>query len=208
MPRFLDETLLIATHNEGKAREISDLLQSYVPRFVTAGSLGLCEPEETGSTFSENAVLKARCAAQSAKMLALADDSGLCVHALGGEPGIYSARWAGPQKDFMSAMQRVHDALGDSLDRSASFICVLALAWPDGHTKTFEGRIDGTLIWPPRGEKGFGYDPFFVPNGYLMSFAEMDPMVKHQMSHRAQAFDKLVEYFFSKKRDVPESSSE
>lgn len=192
MRRFDGDELLIATHNPGKAREIAALLGPYVARFVTAGDLNLPEPEETGTTFTENAILKAQAAAQASGKVALADDSGLAVNALNGEPGIYSARWGGPEKDFDLAMRKVHEALGDAQDRSAAFICVLALGWPDGHSEVFEGRVEGQITWPARGGQGFGYDPIFVPRGYDITFAEMDPAKKHEVSHRARAFDLLV----------------
>ena len=194
------EELVIATHNPGKAREIAELLEPYIPKFYSAGELDLVEPEETGSTFEENAVLKAKAAAEASGKVALADDSGLAVTALGGDPGIYSARWGGPDKDFNLAMRKVHEALlekqGDAGDRSAAFVCVLALAWPDGRVKTFEGRVTGTLTWPGRGDKGFGYDPIFIADGHDMTFAEMEPAEKHRISHRAQAFAKLVDNCF------------
>ncbi len=206
MPRkFTAPGLVIATHNPGKVREIADLLGPYVVAFESAGALGLPEPEETGKTFAENARIKALAAALASGKPALADDSGLSVNALGGDPGIYSARWAGPEKDFNLAMRKVEDALGDSPDRSAAFVCALALAWPDGHVETFEGRVSGRMIYPPRGEKGFGYDPVFVPGGYDMTFAEMDPAEKHRISHRAAAFARLVEACFSQ-GSVPEKS--
>lgn len=189
---FDGDELLIATHNNGKAREISALLAPYVKTFVTAGDLDLPEPEETGKTFAENAVLKAQAAAQASGRVSLADDSGLAVNALNGDPGIYSARWGGPEKDFNLAMQKVHKALGDTEDRSAYFVCVLALGWPDGHSEVFEGRVNGTIIWPMRGDKGFGYDPVFQADGYDITFAEMEPSDKHAISHRANAFDLLV----------------
>lgn len=199
MPReFTAAGLVIATHNPGKVREIADLLGPYVAAFESAGALGLPEPEETGKTFAENARIKALAAALASGQPALADDSGLSVSALGGDPGIYSARWAGPDKDFNLAMSKVEDALGDSSDRSAAFVCALALAWPDGHVEIFEGRVSGRMIYPPRGEKGFGYDPVFVPDGYEMTFAEMDPAEKHRISHRAAAFARLVDACFSK----------
>lgn len=188
-----DAPLLVATHNTGKAREILELLGPYVMGVKTSGELGLSEPEETGETFEENALIKAREAARQSGLIALADDSGLSVTALGGAPGIYSARWAGPTKDFSLAMERVQRELGDSADRSAYFICVLALAWPDGSSRTFEGRVDGTLVWPPRGERGFGYDPIFLPLGHMLTFGEMEPEQKHRISHRARAFSVLVE---------------
>ena len=190
--KFTGDELLIATHNPGKASEISDLLRPYVGSFYTASDLGLDEPEETGATFIENAEIKARAAANASGKIALADDSGLAVNALGGEPGIYSARWAGPNKDFHAAMQKIHEQLEGAEDRSAYFVCALTLAWPNGHTESFEGRVNGEIIWPPRGEKGFGYDPFFVPEGYNLTFAEMDPEEKHAISHRADSFKKLV----------------
>jgi XTP/dITP diphosphohydrolase len=187
------EKLVVATHNAGKVREIGDLLKVLNLEVVSAGDLGLPEPEETGTTFEANAILKAKAAADASGLPALADDSGLSVNALNGEPGIYSARWGGPSKNFNLAMKLVHEKLGDAKDRSAAFICVLALAWPDGHVETFPGRVDGDLVWPPRGEKGFGYDPIFVAKGYDMTFAEMDPAEKHKISHRARAFAKLMQ---------------
>lgn len=190
------EELVLATHNPGKAREISDLLALYVTNFFTAGELDLPEPEETGETFVENALLKARAAARASGKPALADDSGLAVYALDGAPGIYSARWGGPHKDFNMAMAKVHEELGDNPDRSAAFICVLAIAYPDGSEKSFEGRIEGTITWPARGEKGFGYDPIFVPEGDTRTFAEFEPAEKHRISHRARAFKALVETMF------------
>ncbi len=184
--------LVIASHNPGKLREIADLVRPYGVDVVSAGELGLPEPEETGTTFADNARLKALAAATGAGLLALADDSGLAVHALDGAPGIYSARWAGPDKDFRVAMERVERELGGAADRSAHFVCALALAWPDGHLETFEGTVHGTLVWPPRGGRGFGYDPVFVPDGHDLTFGEMEPEAKHAMSHRADAFRKLV----------------
>lgn len=187
--------LLLATHNPGKVQEISGLLAPFGFEIVMAGDLGLPEPEETGATFAENALLKARTAAQATGFLALADDSGLAVEALAGQPGIYSARWAGSEKDFGKAMQRVNDELGSAPDRSAAFICVLALAWPEGKSEEiFEGIVHGTLVWPPRGSKGFGYDPMFVPDGSRLTFGEMDPSEKERISHRSRAFGKLKKY--------------
>jgi XTP/dITP diphosphohydrolase len=185
--------IVIATHNAGKLREIRDLVAPFGVSVVSAGQLGLPEPEETGNTYAANAALKAHAAAQAAKLPALADDSGVSVTALNGDPGIYSARWAGPTKDFSVAMRKVHDALGDTKDRRAAFVCVLAVAWPDGTLDSFEGRIEGTLVWPPRGDKGFGYDPMFVPIGGAQTFGEMDPAAKHAISHRAVAFQQLVD---------------
>ncbi len=194
MPRrFSEDTLVVASHNPGKVREIADLLAPFgLRRVVSAGDLGLPEPEETGATFIANADLKARAAATASGHPALADDSGLEVAALNGAPGIYSARWAGPGKDFAVAMERVQTALGNATDRSANFTCALCLAWPDGHAESFEGRVFGDLVWPPQGDKGFGYDPIFRPSGHTLTFAEMEPTAKHAMSHRAAAFRQLV----------------
>jgi XTP/dITP diphosphohydrolase len=189
--RFTGDTLVIASHNQGKVREIAELLGAYVAKFPSAGDLGLAEPEETEDSFVGNAVLKARAAAAGSKLPALADDSGLVVPALGGAPGIYSARWAGPDKDFAVAMARVQQEIGDG-DRAAYFVCALALAWPDGHFEAVEGRVHGRLVFPGRGIHGFGYDPIFIPNGYDITFGEMDPNEKHRMSHRADAFRQLV----------------
>lgn len=187
--------LVIASHNPGKVREIAELLGPYGIEPISAATLDLPEPEETGTTFIANAELKALAAADLSGLPALADDSGLCVDALNGDPGIFSARWAGPGKDFALAMGLVHEAIeakGPEVGRDAHFICALALAWPDGHVEAFEGRIDGSIVWPPRGDRGFGYDPIFVPYGHSMTFAEMDPAAKHAMSHRADAFAQMV----------------
>lgn len=187
--------LVIASHNAGKVREIRALLAPYGVEPVSAASLDIPEPEETGTTFAANAELKARFSADLSGLPALADDSGLCVEALGGEPGIFSARWAGPDKDFGTAMRLVEDHLAradDKLGRDAHFVCALALAWPDGHVETFEGRVDGHLVNPPRGGKGFGYDPMFQPWNHEQTFGEMEPNAKHAISHRADAFAKLV----------------
>jgi XTP/dITP diphosphohydrolase len=192
-----DDRLVIATHNPGKLREIADLVGPFRVTAQSAGALGLPEPEETGTTFEANAALKAHAAADRAQLPALADDSGLVVPALGGDPGIYSARWAGPDKDFMIAMRRVEDALTGKTDRRASFVAVLALAWPDGHLESFRGEVHGTLVWPPRGTSGFGYDPIFLPAGRDLTFGEMDQSEKHRISHRAAAFRQLVEACFS-----------
>jgi XTP/dITP diphosphohydrolase len=189
--RLAGGKLVIASHNAGKVREIGELLAPFKIEAVSAGALGLPEPEETGTTFVANAELKARASAAGAKLPALADDSGLVVPALGGAPGIYSARWAGAAKDFDAAMKRVHDELGGK-DRAAHFVAALSLCWPDGHCESFEGRIGGTLVWPPRGDKGFGYDPMFLPDGRRETFGEMDQGEKHDISHRADAFRKLV----------------
>ena len=190
--RFTDGKLVVASHNPGKVREIGELLAPFSVEVVSAGDLNLPEPVEDGASFEANAAIKARAAARGSGLPALADDSGLAVHALGGEPGIHSARWGGPDKDFGLAMRKVNDALGGAADRTAHFVCNLALAWPDGHIEHFEGTVHGTLVWPPRGDKGFGYDPIFVPDGFDITFAEMDPAKKHAMSHRAEAFGQLV----------------
>lgn len=184
--------LVAATHNPGKAREIEALLDGHYA-VVTAGSLGLPEPDETESTFVGNALLKARHAADRSGEVALADDSGLSVGALGGAPGVFSARWAGPDKDFAHAMRRVEERLEEtgSDDRRAWFTSALAVAWPDGPAVVVEGRVDGTLAFPPRGDRGFGYDPIFVPDGHALTFGEMDPALKDSISHRARAFAKL-----------------
>lgn len=185
--------LLGATHNAGKAAELRALFGPLGFEIVTAAELGLPEPEETEPTFIGNALLKARAAALASGLPALSDDSGLAVAALGGDPGIYSARWAGEPRDFYRAMQRVEDALrgSGSTDRSAKFVCVLALVDPAGAEAVFEGEVHGTLVWPPRGEKGFGYDPVFVADGETLTFGEMEPDRKHAMSHRARAMDRL-----------------
>lgn len=191
--RLTSRRLVIATHNAGKLREIAALLAPLGIETTGAGALGLPEPEETGDTFEANAELKARAAAAASGLPALADDSGLVVPALGGAPGIYSARWAGPGKDFSQAMRRVEDGLGAASDRRAHFVAVLSLAWPDGHVETFRGEAHGRLVWPPRGTRGFGYDPIFVHDGYAMTYGEMDPDEKHRISHRAVAFAGLLD---------------
>ncbi len=189
--RFAGDTLVIASHNRGKVGEIADLLRPHVRTFRSAGDLKLPEPEETGTSFVANAELKARAAATGG-VIALADDSGLEVSALAGRPGIHSARWGGGARDFLVAMTRVNQELGANPDRSAAFVCALSLAWPDGHCETVEGRITGTLVWPPRGDHGFGYDPIFVPDGYHQTFGELAPPIKHAISHRADAFRQLL----------------
>src|SRR6266436_4558639 len=192
MPRPLtDDRMVIASHNQGKVEEISALLMPFRIAALSAASLGIPEPEETGNSFETNAALKAGAAARASGLPALADDSGLVVPALGGAPGIYSARWAGPTKDFRIAMERVHRELGEK-DRGAHFVAVLALAWPDGEIALFRAEVQGRLTWPPRGERGFGYDPIFVPDGYEETFGELDA-AKRRISHRARAFEKLVE---------------
>lgn len=197
--------LVIASHNQGKVREIRDLLAPFGIEPVSAGELGLPEPEETGTSFAENALIKARASALSGYP-ALSDDSGLEVRALAGRPGVYTADWAErqwfegpPGRDWYMAMGKVEGLLaeqGPDVDRSAAFVCTLALAWPDGHSEVFEGRVDGQLTWPPRGLKGFGYDPVFMPLGGNETFAEIDPAEKHAISHRADAFRKLVAAVF------------
>lgn len=188
------DPLIVASHNPGKVREIEDLLGTFGFAVKGAAELGLAEPEETGTTFEDNAILKARAAAQARNMTALADDSGLSVTALGGAPGIHSARWAGADKDFNAAMVRVGRELtaANTSDTSAKFVCVLALAAPSGETQTFRGEVEGRLVFPPRGTRGFGYDPIFVARGMNETFGEIDPALKHSISHRAKAFEKLV----------------
>ena len=202
MKRIGSETLVIATHNAGKLKEISALLAPHGVQCISAGSLGLPEPAETGETFVANALIKAHAAAQASGLPALADDSGLCVAALGGRPGVYTADWAErqrfegpPGRDWYLAMGKVEGLLaeqGVDAPRDCWFACVLAVAWPDGEHAVYEGRADGTLTWPPRGTLGFGYDPVFVPAGRSATFAELDPAEKHAISHRADAFAKLV----------------
>ena len=182
--------LVVATHNPGKAREIAALLGGEF-EVLTASEAGVPEPEETESTFVGNAVLKARHAAAASGLVSLADDSGLSVRGLGGQPGIYSARWAGPDKSFYPAMERVERELGDNPDRTGFFTCALAGAWPDGAVVAVEGVVNGTLVFPPRGERGFGYDPIFVPEGGNQTFGEMDPDAKEAISHRTRAFRML-----------------
>jgi XTP/dITP diphosphohydrolase len=188
--------VVVASHNEGKVRELRVLLEPYGLELVSAKELDLPEPEETGTTFFFNAELKAMSAADLSGLPAIADDSGICVEALNGEPGVFTANWAETSegRDWMLAMSRVQErleALGPGTSRAAYFACVLCVAWPDGHVESFEGRAEGALIWPPRGERGFGYDPVFVPQGYDQTFGEMDPEEKHRISHRAAAFAKL-----------------
>ncbi len=200
MGRKLSGRVVIATHNAGKLVEMRDLLAPHGVDAVSAGELGLPEPEETGTTFIANAKIKALSAALSAKLPAISDDSGLCVSALDGAPGIYSARWAGPDKNFAHAMEKVEAALRERdafepADRRAWFVSALCVAWPDGHTEEYEGRVDGVLVWPPRGDAGFGYDPMFLPDGHARTFGEMTAVEKHGLpplglglSHRARAF--------------------
>ncbi len=203
--RRIEGRLVIATHNPGKLTEMRELLAPYGIDAVSAGELGLGEPEETGTTFQANARIKAEAAAQAAKLPAFADDSGLVVDALAGQPGIHSARWAGPTKDFNGAMTRIERLLQERgatepAKRGAHFVSALCVAWPDGHCEEVEARVDGTLVWPPRGTAGFGYDPVFLPNGHAQTFGEMPAEEKHGLpphgkglSHRARAFVKLAE---------------
>ena len=194
--------IVVASHNQGKVREIRDLLRPYGLETVSAAELNLPEPEETETTFSGNAKLKALAAAKAAGLPALSDDSGLAVDALGGDPGIYAARWAelprieketyGQRRDFDMAMWHVNDRLGETGNRRARFICALCLAWPSGETTVYEGTVEGEMIWPPRGQKGFGYDPMFQQLGETKTFAEIDPAAKHAVSHRADAFTKFL----------------
>jgi XTP/dITP diphosphohydrolase len=186
------DRLVIASHNEGKVREIAELLEPLGIAVVSAGSLGLPEPDETATSFTGNAEIKARAAAEASGLPALADDSGLCVAGLDGAPGIFSARWAGPTKDFTIAIEKIRQALGNHPDRRAHFACALTLAWPDGELLAVEGHVNGALTFPPRGLNGFGYDPIFVPDGKQETFGEMDGAAKHAISHRAVAFHRLV----------------
>jgi XTP/dITP diphosphohydrolase len=190
--QFSEPRLVVASHNKGKVVEIADLLAPFNLDVVSAAELDLPEPEETGTTFVANAVLKAEAAVQGSGLPCLADDSGLAVEGLDGDPGIYSARWAGPERDFDMAMGLVNEKLGDNPNRRAYFISVLSLAWPDGHVENFEGRVHGTMIWPPRGTGGFGYDPMFMPDGYDKTFGEIPYDEKQRISHRAVAFQKLI----------------
>ncbi len=183
-------------HNPGKLAEMQALLRPCAVEFVSAGSLGLPEPDETAPDFAGNARIKAL-AATATGLPALADDSGFCVAALGGAPGVLSARWAGPGKDFAGAMRRVWDRVGQGTDRRAWFVSALCLAWPGGETATFVGRVDGEAVWPPRGDRGFGYDPMFAPAGGSLTFAEMEPEAKHAASHRAKALAQLLASCFN-----------
>ncbi len=208
--RRLAGRLVVATHNSGKLKEMRELLMPFGIDALSAGELGLPEPAESGTTFKENARVKARAAATASGLPAFADDSGLTVDALGGAPGIYSARWAGPAKDFRRAMQAVEDKLRErgahaGSQRKAQFVCALCLAWPDGHLEEFDAAVPGTLVWPPRGDKGFGYDPMFLPDGHTLTFGEMTNTAKHGLppagkglSHRARAFLRLAEACLAK----------
>ena len=190
------EKLVLASHNPGKSRELAVWLAPHSVEALPAAALGLPEPQETAADFAGNARIKALAAAHASGFPALADDSGFCVAALGGAPGVESARWAGAAKSFSAAMARVHREAGDTTDRRAWFVCVLCVAWPDGYAETFEGRVDGEFVWPPRGERGFGYDPMFVPEGAAETYGEMDPALKAATSHRARAFTKLLSACF------------
>lgn len=211
MARQLTGPVVIATHNPGKLKEMRELLAPYGIATESAGDLGLSEPNETGKTFAENARIKALAAARASNKVAFADDSGLVVEALSGEPGMQSARWAGPDKDFRAAMNRIQTLLIERgaktpEQRRAHFMAALCLAWPDGHVEEFEGRVDGVAVWPPRGDKGFGYDPLFRPDGFDLTFGQMSAEEKHGLppqerglSHRARAFMKLAEACLSRR---------
>jgi XTP/dITP diphosphohydrolase len=189
--------LLLASHNVGKLREIAALVGPHGVSTVSAADLGLAEPEETAPDFAGNSRLKALASATASGLPALADDSGFCVAALAGAPGVVSARWAGPDRDFSQAMARVHEGCIGSLDTRAWFVCILCLAWPDGESSSFMGRVEGNLVWPPRGERGFGYDPMFLPLGGLQTYGEMEPAAKHAGSHRARAMAALLSACFT-----------
>jgi XTP/dITP diphosphohydrolase len=196
--RLASDRLVIATHNRGKLDEMAALLRPFGVAALSAASLGLAEPEETGDSFEANAELKAHAAATASRLPALADDSGLVVPALDSAPGIYSGRWAGPERDFARAMALVEERLRGKSDRRAHFVAVLALAWPDGHVECFRGEVHGDLVFPPRGQRGFGYDPIFVPAGGSETFGEMEPAAKHAISHRGAAFRKLAAAAFAR----------
>ncbi len=211
MPRQLTSPVVIATHNPGKLREMRELLAPYGIKAKSAGELGLAEPAETGRTFAANARIKALAAAKATNLPAFADDSGFCVDALDGKPGVHSSRWAGPEKDFRGAMNRIQTLLGERgartpEQRRAHFVAALCLAWPDGHFEEFAARVDGVAVWPPRGDRGFGYDPLFQPDGFDRTFGEMSAEEKHGLppkgqglSHRARAFMHLAEACLQKK---------
>ncbi|HIJ44157.1 MAG: RdgB/HAM1 family non-canonical purine NTP pyrophosphatase [Rhodospirillales bacterium] len=194
--RFEAGKLVIASHNQGKVREIAELLAPFRAEALSAAELALPAPAENGKTFLANAEIKAKAAAEASGLPALADDSGLMVAALGGAPGVHSSRWAGPGGDFAAAMKKLEEAMAGKEDRRARFACVLALCWPDGHCRTFEGFVHGRLVWPPRGTNGFGYDPVFVADGHGVTFGEMDAADKQAISHRAEAFRKLIKACF------------
>jgi len=188
--------LALASHNQGKLAELTDLLRPHRIEVVSAAALGLPEPEETAPDFAGNARIKALAATKATDLPAFSDDSGFCVAALDGAPGVLSSRWSGPEKDFVKAMALVKERMGDAADQRAWFVAALCLAWPDGHTETFVGRVDGTVVWPPRGDKGFGYDPMFVADGETLTFGEMEPEAKHALSHRARAFVQVMKSCF------------
>lgn len=199
--KLTGQRIVIATHNKGKLAEFADLLQPHGVTAVSAGELGLAEPEETETTFTGNARIKALAAMEASGLIALADDSGLCVDALGGDPGVYTANWAGPSRDWNLAMGLVQERLvkkgaGIPDQRRASFMCTLCVIWPDGAERIYEGRAPGHLVWPPRGQLGHGYDPMFVPDGETQTFAELDPALKNRISHRAKALEQLVRDLF------------
>ncbi len=193
------QTLVLASHNKGKLKEFDTLLKGLVGEVKSAADLRLIEPAETGTTFLENATIKALAAMHASGLPSLSDDSGLSINALNGDPGVYSADWAGYPRDFTKAMSLVHEKMGDAADRSAYFTSMLVLAYPDGRVEHFEGRVNGKLIWPPRGVEGFGYDPMFVPDGFDKSFGEMSGDEKHSISHRAKAVEKLIHYLKGEK---------
>jgi len=195
--RKVKNKLIIASHNQGKVNEISELLRPFNITCVAANEIGLPEPEENGSTFEENSRIKALSATSLSQQVALSDDSGLCVNALGGEPGVLSARWAGPDKNFIKASELIQDKLQHKHDYGAKFVCVLTLAWPDMYSETFRGEVSGKLTFPPKGNNGFGYDPIFIPDGYNKTFAEMNNEIKDIISHRALAFSKLIKAYFT-----------
>lgn len=198
--QFIENTLVVASHNQGKVREIAALLAPFDINVTSASALKLDEPVEDGDSYIANAAIKAKAAAMASGLPALSDDSGFEVMAINGDPGLFSARWAGDDKDFSVAMQKVYDAIiasGNS-DTSCQFICALALCWPDGDMVTTQGVIKGDYVWPPRGNRGFGYDPMFVPDGYDQTFGEVDPEWKHAVSHRAIAFQQLIDLCFQK----------
>ena len=191
------ESFVLATHNEGKVEEITSLLQPFAIQYQSASSLKLPDVDETGTTYIENAYLKAKSACDLSGLPALADDSGVSVNALGGSPGIYTGRWAGPKRDFSIAMQRVEDelqGLDEDADRSVDYVCVLCMAWPNGSWQVFEGVVSGLLVWPPRGDKGFGFEPMFLPDGETQTYGEMEPAQKYATNARAIAFKRFSDF--------------
>ncbi|MBU6234841.1 MAG: RdgB/HAM1 family non-canonical purine NTP pyrophosphatase [Alphaproteobacteria bacterium] len=194
--KFTGGTLVLATHNKGKVEEFRVMLGNRITKLLSAAEVDLPEPEETGTTFLENATIKAVAGAKHSGLPCLADDSGLCVDALGGNPGLYSARWGGPKKDFVKAMNLVHERMGNTDNTAAAFVAVLVLAWPDGHTEHAEGRVEGDIVWPMRGEHGHGYDPIFMPKGETRTYAEMTMEEKNKYSHRGRALEALLKKAF------------